>query len=148
MKSEGKSKQFKILMARIGQNVKDIENLSMADLYPWWPTLEEKAKAVSDDLRILLPLAAEMQPYMVKRLNTLKEAVVNMRISAYNLMNDVTQSAAAGKPVHQEKEICEAMKAHGITHPNSPRGIGFCTHECPYQARCLAIEPDQTHSHS
>lgn len=127
--------QLRVLIARVEKNLRDIESLDMAGLTPWWPTLEAKARAINDDLRIALPLAAEVQPYMVDEICKLKEAVVNFRIDSYNRMNDVT---AGG---HQEAEVCFAMKAHGITNQNSQRGIEFCLNECPYQTRCLATEP-------
>lgn len=151
MKNEGKSEQLRVLIARINKNLEDIENLDMASLSPWWPTLSEKALAINEDLRILLPLAAEVQPAMAKEILTLKEAVVNMRISSYNLMNDMAMEAA-GRPVPQEWEGCEAMKAHGIfacpavrafgtSTPEELRAIEFCINECRHQTRCLANEP-------
>lgn len=141
MKNEGKLEQLRVLIARVEKKLKDIKTLDMAGLSPWWPTLEQKTLAIYEDLRILLPLATEVQPYMAKQINTMKGAVVAMRIDSYNRMNDVTASIAAGKPVHQEPEICEAMRGHGIDDPTSRRAIEFCIYECPYQLRCLATEP-------
>lgn len=135
MKNEGKLGQLRVLIDRITKNVKDIENLDMAGLSPWWPTLEQKALTINEDLRILLPLAAEVKPLMVKEIISLKEAVVNMRIDSYNLMNDVT----AGE--HQDPELYDVMKAHGFKDHYSQRAQDFCVNECPYQARCLASKP-------
>ena len=141
MKNDKKLKHLRVLIDRINRNLKDIEHLHMASLSPLWAELEKKALAIYEDLRILLPLAAEVQPPMIELINTLREAVVAMRIDSYNRLNDVTASIAAGEPVHQEPTVCEAMLAHGISDPTSQRAIDYCTSECPYQLRCLATEP-------
>ena len=132
MENENKLGQLGVLAARVEKNLKDIADFDMAGLAPWWPTLQEKSLAINEDLRILLPLAAEVHPSMVVPVNKMKAAVVKMRIDSYNRMNDVT---AGG---HQEPEVCEAMKAHGIELCSSKRAEVFCLEECPYQARCLS----------
>lgn len=40
MNNERKLELIKTMLARIGQNLKDIEIQNMAGLTPWWPTLE------------------------------------------------------------------------------------------------------------
>ncbi len=135
MNYKSKLKHIRDLIARIEKNLADIEGLAMADLSPMWSTLSEKSLAINEDLRILLPLAAEVQPVMVKEIRLLKEQVVNMRIDSYNRMNDIT-AGAHGDPV-----ICESMRAHGCKDHYSQWAQDFCISECPYQARCLANEP-------
>lgn len=141
MKTDMKLRRLRVLIDRINKNLDDIEDFDMAALAPWWPTLEARALAITEDLPILLGLAAEVQPVMAREILSLKEAVVNMRIDSYNRMNDITASMAAGEPVHQEPEVCEAMKARGISDHKTECAQDFCLEECPYQARCLASEP-------
>ena len=135
MANESKLEQIRSLIARVEKNLQDIESLDMAGLAPWWPTLSEKALAINEDLRVLIPLAAEVHPVMVKEIRLLKEQVVNMRIDCYNRLGDVT----AGE--RKDPELCGSMKAHSYQDHYSQHAQDFCISECPHQDRCLATEP-------
>lgn len=145
MSNERKLELLQIIVDRVNQNMKVAyaisSRLARTDLPALWPELEKTMLDIVEDLRIALPLAAEAPPSIVSRFGKMKEAIVNLRIACYNKMNDVAASKASGKPVHQEARACEAMLAHGISDAKSERGIQFCLKECPYQRRCIAIEP-------
>ncbi len=89
MKNESKLEQLQIIVTRINLNFDTLSRFNMADLPNWWKGLEETALGIVDDLRIALPLAAEVQPLMVEAIINLKEAVVNMRIDSFNRMKEV-----------------------------------------------------------
>ena len=44
-----------------------------------------------------------------------------------------------GTPLNP-KAICRAMRAAGITDPDSGTGKQFCTEKCPYETGCVVFE--------